>query len=266
VKIKDQFRPSFAVFHLAVAMALSGPAVAQTWPPATSKLPNAPEPQPVTLRDVPLNTLKDQGAIWTSPVRIRSRQLKYLIPLTLVTTVAITTDHEAMTEVVSQDPDFNDKNVTASNGLTGILLGTPAVFFVAGQFGGNAHARETGILAGEALLNGLAVEQGVKLMTWRERPQVDDSKGKFFQGDAGIDSSFPSSHSVLAWSSAAVIADEYPSRKVQFAVYTLATGVSLTRVLGQQHFPSDVLVGSALGWMVGHYVFKKHHRWKPYSH
>ena len=266
MKIKDQFRPSFAVFHLAVAMALSGPAVAQTWPPATSKLPNAPEPQPVTLRDVPLNTLKDQGAIWTSPVRIRSRQLKYLIPLTLVTTVAITTDHEAMTEVVSQDPDFNDKNVTASNGLTGILLGTPAVLFVAGQFGSNAHARETGILAGEALLNGLAVEQGVKLMTWRERPQVDNSKGKFFQGDAGIDSSFPSSHSVLAWSSAAVIADEYPSRKVQFAVYTLATGVSLTRVLGQQHFPSDVLVGSALGWMVGHYVFKKHHRWKPYSH
>ena len=29
-------------------------------------------------------------------------------------------------EVVSQDPDFNDKNVTVSNGLTGILLGTPA--------------------------------------------------------------------------------------------------------------------------------------------
>ena len=88
-------------------------------------------------------------------------------------------------------------------------------------------------------------------MTWRERPKVDDSKGKFFQGDAGIDSSFPSSHSVLAWSSAAVIADEYPSRWVKFSVYTLATGVSLTRVLGQQHFPSDVLVGSAFGWMVG---------------
>jgi hypothetical protein len=264
VRIKEQFRPSFAAFSLAFAMALSGRAVAQTWPPATSNLPNAPEPQPVTLRALPLNTLRDQGAIWTSPVRIRSRELKYLIPLTLATTVAITTDHEAMTEVVSQDPDFNDKNVTASNGLTGILLGTPAVLFFAGQFRGDPHARETGILAGEALLNGLAVEQGVKLMTWRERPKVDDSKGKFFQGDVGIDSSFPSSHSVLAWSSAAVIADEYPSRMVQFTVYTLATGVSLTRVLGQQHFPSDVLVGSALGWMVGHYVFKKHHRWKPF--
>jgi membrane-associated phospholipid phosphatase len=33
--------------------------------------------------------------------------------------------------------------------------------------------------------------------------------------------------------------------------------------LGQQHFPSDVLVGSAFGWMIGHYVYKKHHRWHP---
>jgi membrane-associated phospholipid phosphatase len=43
-------------------------------------------------------------------------------------------------------------------------------------------------------------------------------------------------------------------------VYGLATAVSLTRVLGQQHFSSDVLVGSAVGWLVGRYVFRKHHR------
>jgi membrane-associated phospholipid phosphatase len=65
----------------------------------------------------------------------------------------------------------------------------------------------------------------------------------------------------VAWSSAAVLAEEYPSRLNQFAVYSIATGVSLTRVLGQQHFPSDVLVGSAFGWMIGHYVYKRHHHW-----
>jgi membrane-associated phospholipid phosphatase len=46
----------------------------------------------------------------------------------------------------------------------------------------------------------------------------------------------------------------------QLALYGIATGVNLTRVLGQQHFPSDVLVGSAVGWMIGHYVYKRHHR------
>jgi hypothetical protein len=34
--------------------------------------------------------------------------------------------------------------------------------------------------------------------------------------------------------------------------------VSLMRVLGQEHFPTDVLVGGAAGWLIGHYVFEKH--------
>jgi membrane-associated phospholipid phosphatase len=46
----------------------------------------------------------------------------------------------------------------------------------------------------------------------------------------------------------------------KITAYGLATGVSLTRVLARQHFPSDVLVGSAVGWLVGRYVFHKHHK------
>ena len=28
-----------------------------------------------------------------------------------------------------------------------------------------------------------------------------------------------------------------------------------SRVLGHEHFPSDVIIGSAAGWLVGHYVY-----------
>jgi membrane-associated phospholipid phosphatase len=35
--------------------------------------------------------------------------------------------------------------------------------------------------------------------------------------------------------------------------------VGITRVLGQEHFPADVLVGGAAGWLIGHYVVR-HHR------
>jgi hypothetical protein len=245
---------------LAVAVCVS--VDAQTWPPAVS-VPNAPVPQePVTLRATPMNLLKDQGTIWSSPVRIREKDLRYLIPFGLAVTLAITTDHEAMTEVVSQNPSFNHANTKASNVLVTPLIAAPGVLFLAGQFKGNEHARETGILGGEAILDSLVVEQGMKLIFWRERPGVDDSRGKFWQSSTGWDSSFPSNHSMIAWSSAAVLAAEYPSRLNQIGIYTIATGVSLTRVLGQQHFPSDVLVGSAFGWMIGHYVYKKHHRWR----
>jgi PAP2 superfamily len=248
-------------FLLLIAAAFCMRVDAQTWPPATSA-PNAPEPQePVTLRAMPLNLLKDEGAIWSSPARIRDDDFQYLIPLGLAVAGAITTDHQAMSEVVSHNTSFNNTNTNASNVLVSPFIAAPAVMFVAGHFTGNDHARETGILGGEAILNSLVVEQGMKLIFWRERPTVDSAKGKFFQTSVGWDSSFPSSHTVIAWSSAAVLAEEYPSRLNQLGIYTLATGVSLTRVLGQQHFPSDVLVGSAFGWMVGHYVYKKHHRW-----
>jgi hypothetical protein len=249
------------VFTFLFLACVSVNAAGQTWPPAPS-VPNAPEPQePVTLRATPLNLLKDEGAIWSSPARIRGEDFGYLIPLGLAVTGAITTDHQAMSEVVSHNAGFNKNNIDASNALVSPFIAAPAVMFVAGHLTRNEHARETGILGGEAILNGLVVEQGMKFIFWRERPTVDNARGKFFQTSVGSDSSFPSSHSVIAWSSAAVLADEYPGRLNQLGIYTLATGVSLTRVLGQQHFPSDVLVGSAFGWMIGHYVYKKHHRW-----
>jgi len=141
------YRVACAAFFCAIAMGLTAAADAQTWPPAISTLPDAPQPQEaITLHATPLNILKDQSAIWTSPFRMRSHELGYLIPLGLATTLAVTTDHQAMTEVVSHNPDLNDKSVTASDGFTGILLATLAVLFATDQFAGNPHARETGIL------------------------------------------------------------------------------------------------------------------------
>jgi len=254
-----------AVLLVVVAGTVSLLSQAQTWPPAPiTPVPNAPEPQ-VTVREVPMNLLKDQGAIWSSPARIREKDFSYLLPLGLMATVAMTTDHQVMSEKVSQDKTFNDKNTKASNVLVSPFIAAPVVMYGVGHLAHSNHARETGILSGEALVDSLVVEQGMKLIFMRERPTVDGARGKFFQTSVGVDGSFPSNHSMLAWSSAAVLAEEYPSRLNTLALYGIATGVSVTRVLGQQHFPSDVLVGSAFGWMIGHYIFKKHHRWEPES-
>jgi hypothetical protein len=249
---------------LLLAPFLVQPAHAQS---SDSALPDAPQPQqvtdehdPVTVRDTPMHILKDQEAIWTSPVRLRAHDLKWGVPLLLATGVAIATDHRAMT-TASNDRTFNHDNVVASDVVVGGFIAAPVLLFGKGQFHDDPHAREAGILGSESILDGLVVEQGLKLIFWRERPSIDSGRGRFFQSSAGINSSFPSAHTVITWSSAAVLAEEYPSPWKQFAIYTAATGVSLTRVLGQQHFPSDVLVGSAAGWLVGHYVYKHRHRY-----
>jgi membrane-associated phospholipid phosphatase len=143
------------------------------------------------------------------------------------------------------------------------MIAAPVGILGWGAFKNNPHAREAGLLGAEAMVDGVVVEQGMKLIFWRERPAVDNASGKFFQSSAGIDGSFPSSHTVITWASAAVLADEYPSTLNRILIYSAATGVSFTRVMAREHFPSDVLVGSATGWLIGHYVFRRHHKELP---
>jgi PAP2 superfamily len=234
---------------------------------AAGALPDAPQAaskaqSDVSIRAFPMNVLKDQGAIWTSPFHIRRGDLKVVVPLVLATGAAIATDKRALRDVISIDPVFNNDNTNASNVMIGGFIAAPVVLYGVGHFEGNEHARETGLLGAEALIDGVVVEQGMKLIFWRERPYQDRGRGRFFQSSVGVDSSFPSSHSVLAWSEAAVIAGEYHNPWTQALVYTGAAGISFTRLMGQQHFPSDVVVGSAVGWLVGHYVYKHRHHYR----
>jgi hypothetical protein len=230
--------------------------------PKSSNLPNgqADDEETVTLRKTPVNILKDQEAIWTSPARIRDHDLAYLIPLGLATTLTMTVDHQAMASSRLNDASLNSHAATASNGLLGGFVVAPVAIYSLGLLHHDDQATETGILAGEAMVDSLVVDEVLKAATMRERPTLDGAKGKFFQSSVGLDSSFPSTHSIIAWSSAAVIATEYPGPMTKLTAYGLATGLSITRVLARQHFPSDVLVGSAVGWLVGRYVERRHHK------
>jgi membrane-associated phospholipid phosphatase len=241
------------------ALASNPPAMASTAAielPADA-LPDAPEQKiPVTEKGLPLAILKDQLAIWSSPVRIRAHDLIWLLPLGAATAVTLATDTDTMREL-PRNPSFNKDSVNASNSLLGGELAIPLTMYGIGVFKGNAHAREAGILSGEALADSVVLDQVTKIIFRRERPLYNNAAGNFFSSNPG-NKSFPSSHSMLAWTVAGVIASEYPSRWVQLGTYSLASSVSLMRVLGQEHFPTDVLVGGAAGWLIGHYVFEKH--------
>jgi len=247
-------------------LAFSAPAYSQN---NGTTLPDAPQPQslpqddtnpPVTLHALPHNILHDQIAIWTSPAHINESNAIIPVALVLGTTLAITTDHQVMSSSKLQDASLNSHASTASDGLVGGFIAAPVIVYGMGYIHHDEHATETGILGGEAVLVSIGVNEVLKIVAQRERPTVDNARGKFFQTSVGFNSSFPSNHAIIAWSSAAVIASEYKGPLTQITAYGLATGVSLTRILARQHFPSDVLVGSAVGWLIGRYVVHHHHR------
>jgi membrane-associated phospholipid phosphatase len=47
---------------------------------------------------------------------------------------------------------------------------------------------------------------------------------------------------------------------VQIAAYGIASAVSVARFTGRNHYLSDVLVGGAMGYGIGRYVYRTHHR------
>jgi len=65
--------------------------------------------------------------------------------------------------------------------------------------------------------------------------------------------SFPSGHANMAFTMAAYLSALYPPARLAF--FTAAGGCALARVVKRNHWPEDVLVGGAFGWMISQIVF-----------
>ena len=138
--------PGRSILHITLAFAIAAPAFCQTssstQPPSpdsgdmrsdvpTTTLPETPQPQQsdVTLKSLPLHLLQDQRSIYTSPAHIRTHDLLWLLPTGAAVGAAFATDLHTMSTVVSKDASFNKNNIDASNVLTGVVLGVPAVLY-----------------------------------------------------------------------------------------------------------------------------------------
>ncbi len=86
----------------------------------------------------------------------------------------------------------------------------------------------------------------------RERPMKGGGDPmKFFSGG----NSFPSSHSLHIWTIAKIFSQYYPNYKYLF--YSIAFITSLSRVLDDFHWTSDVVFGAISGIIIGKIVHKE---------
>jgi membrane-associated phospholipid phosphatase len=200
------------------------------------------------------NITLDQKDIWTSPFHLHWDDGTWLFPFATVTALSIATDR-SFVHALSSDPHKLNRYRSFSNDGAAALAGVAGGAYVWSYISHSEHERETGILTGEAVVDSLLTTQALKYAFGRERPTADQGRLDFFKGG----NSFPSNHAAAAWSAATVIAHEYPGFLTQTLAYGLATAVSASVVLGKDHSPSDALVGSAMGWLVGRYVYRAHH-------
>ena len=251
-------RPSHCRFGiiLCAIIFLAGSSARAQVPSASPSPTPAASPSPTLESQFFKNILRDQKAIWTAPFHLHGRDARWLAPLGLGTAALIATDRRTGDEIAESQAQLNTSRIVSYVGSGYGVGGIAATFYLIGRAKHDDRARETGLLGAEALIDSGIVVTVVKEIAQRRRPLAGISRGDFFDGG----SSFPSGHSIAAWSLAAVVANEYHDhRLVQIAAYGIASAVSLARFTGQQHYLSDVLVGSAMGYGIGRYVYHAHH-------
>ena len=206
------------------------------------------------------NLWDDQKAIWTAPAHAKNYRLRLMIPFGLATAGLIASDKDVARELTEGPPGKGVKvsRSISYGGTSYALFSFAGGLYAIGRLNDNAGARQTGLLALEALVDSTIVAEALKAMTQRERPtqgseqeRLDDARGHFEAGGG----SFPSGHAINSFALASVMAARYPDRPfIKYGAYGFATAVSISRVTSRRHFPSDVVVGGALGYLIGHYV------------
>jgi hypothetical protein len=196
----------------------------------------------------------DQKDLWSSPRNLRFSDTIWLVPVSGLTAGLFVTDADSSRHM-SQDPKTISHYKSISNAGIAALAGGAGAVWALSYKNHDSHWRETGFLAGEAALNSLVISEAAKYSLRRERPFQGTGNGSFFQNGT----SFPSEHAAAAWSIAEVIAHEYPGPFTKILAYSIAGLVSYSRVRAQQHFSSDVLVGSLIGELSAYTVYRRHH-------
>lgn len=239
----------FAAALILIAFVLTASALAQNAQPEECLLS--------TPKLCALHVLQDEVGIVTSPSRISRKDILWIIPFGVATGVAIDFDAHAMRSL-GADTQRQNRFETISN-LGGIYA--PAAAAAGGYFVADARhndlLRETAVLSAEAMADSLILDEGLKYAIDRERPGQGDGTGRFWPHGLKTwpdGQSMPSEHAINAWAFAHVVATQYNGPATKLIVYSLASTVSVSRVLAAQHFPSDVLVGSVFGYLVGGYV------------
>lgn len=208
-----------------------------------------------------LHVLQDEALILESPFRAQPNDLLWIAPFGAATGVAIWKDPVVMSDLgynATRENDFRRYSDAAGIYAPVALSGAA---YIAGVYRGDEHLRETGILAAEAMTDAYILNTGLKYALNRQDPNQGNAKGDFWPHGTKTwpdGQSMPSEHSINAWAFAHVVAAEYPSWRTRLIVYSVATSVSASRVIARQHFPSDVIVGSTFGYLIGGFVF--HHR------
>ncbi len=133
----------------------------------------------------------------------------------------------------------------------GLLLGLMTALYASGEVFHQNSLRKTALLSLESWLTAGIIVRGIKIVSGRARPYTGESSHSFhpFSLRSGFNS-FPSGHASSAFAVATVIAEQSEKVYIDILAYSIASLAAISRVHIDKHWPSDILIGSSIGYFV----------------
>ena len=229
------------------------------------QLPSSDEPAFRSLGEILLDDLsiavRDGGSFFSSPLRFSGND--WLVAGCFVggTVGLFALDAEAQKwigreTISSLNNDFWD--IPTRYGTVTYANAFGVATYATGLLIGNDDIRITGRLLLESLsFSGLSVIS-VRFVAGRSRPYSGDGPWKFngFTLDNEIQS-FPSGHTTVAFGMSTILAERIDTWWSRVFFYGMASLTAYARVLNNQHWLSDVVVGGAFGLGAGLFVIQR---------
>ncbi len=196
--------------------------------------------------------LRDQKELYLAP--LKPSNLKWDALVLTGTGALVARDRQISRALPTGHLGLSRNISNISLGVTSVALGGLWAYGIKTK---NEHAKETGELELETLTNTFLIYAPMQYIAGRERPEEGTGNGRFWR-HGGLNTSFPAGHPMFTWAMATVVAHEYPRPWVKLLAYGAATSVSAARFTGREHWASDVLFGSVLGYVISTHIFHAH--------
>jgi len=196
--------------------------------------------------------------MYKSPFKNKNLKQQFIPTIATIGTSILLIDKEIYNLSINNNLTNINTNISLGSEPEYILLGS-TVIYASSLISRNKKFKTFSQTLFKSVTSNSIATQLLKSSIGRRRPSNNDIWTGPNNFTNNIYYSFPSGHASAIWTSATVIASYYNDKPlIKYLSYFTAISISCSRVITKQHYLSDVIAGSIIGYGIGKFYSSRY--------
>lgn len=201
------------------------------------------------------NALGTIGHVVVSPLKWDGTEWLIAGGVAIAGFASATLDDEVRSAMQLNGSRFNDaiREVGYDYGAPEFAGPAAIGFYLVGAISGNHWIRVTGLMLVESMVTIGLVQIPSRIIAGRARPYANEGNASFhvFKGADQKRASFISGHSAIAFATSTILSRRINNTWATIGLYAMASLTPWARLYEDDHWFSDTVTGSILGFLIG---------------